>query len=189
MQNRPLEHDSSVQRHKIAIPRLDCEPFLPPESNKRKLKDRTSRACKACRKRKIKCSGDVPICKSCHAAESACVYEQSRRNRLREATNLNHTLASLLKKLSDRANDEEKQEIIDALEDAEDDILSQTTEASLKPSGNLETTCRWRRTRNQGRWRNTRRRCDRIQRRSRLSGRGFDKNSRIEGNRLYWSKL
>ena len=33
------------------------------------------------------------------------------------ATNLNHTLASLLKKLSDRANDEEKQEIIDALED------------------------------------------------------------------------
>jgi hypothetical protein len=71
MQSRPLEHDSSVQRHKIAIPRLDCEPFLPPESNKRKLKDRTyvvrvkaaffdanklcyssrSRACKACRKR------------------------------------------------------------------------------------------------------------------------------------------
>lgn len=32
----------------------------------------------------VKCSGDVPRCANCQASGLSCVYEQARRDRLRE---------------------------------------------------------------------------------------------------------
>ncbi|KAH7091380.1 fungal-specific transcription factor domain-containing protein [Paraphoma chrysanthemicola] len=51
------------------------------------------------------------------------------------ATQLNHTLASLLRDLTERVDSDDKQRIEDALDDAEDDLISQATSPSLVSLG------------------------------------------------------
>ncbi|KAF2625797.1 hypothetical protein BU25DRAFT_412445 [Macroventuria anomochaeta] len=69
---------------KVAIPKLDRGPPPPPKKPAQNREDRVTRACKTCRKRKVKCSGDVPRCANCQATGLNCVYEQARRDRLKE---------------------------------------------------------------------------------------------------------
>ncbi|KAF1849131.1 uncharacterized protein K460DRAFT_280163 [Cucurbitaria berberidis CBS 394.84] len=92
------------------------------------------RACKTCRRRKVRCSGDLPCCTNCQISNSNCVYEQARRDRLREATQLNQTFVSLLRDLSERVGEDDQKKIHDAIEEAEDDLLTHiplVTEHSL----------------------------------------------------------
>jgi len=76
----------------------------------------------------------VPTCKNCEATRSFCVYEQKRRDRLKEASNLNHALATLLRDLQKRVGDDDKQKIDAVLNDVEDDIVSPATPASVLSS-------------------------------------------------------
>ncbi|KAF2134944.1 hypothetical protein P153DRAFT_362657 [Dothidotthia symphoricarpi CBS 119687] len=109
---------------KMAIPRLDRPPPPPAKANANSREDRVARACKSCRKRKVRCSGDIPRCTNCHVNGLSCTYEQARRDRLREATELNGAFVSLLRDLSLNVNDGDKKRIEDALENAEDDLIT-----------------------------------------------------------------
>lgn len=124
---------------KVAIPKLDRGPPPPPKPpSSHNREDRVTRACKNCRKRKVKCSGEVPSCINCHTNGLTCVYEQARRDRLKEAIDLNHAFVTLFKDLSLSAqlNDEEKRRIQDVIDTAEDDMLGPASAAtSLKPIG------------------------------------------------------
>ncbi|KAI8938874.1 hypothetical protein NX059_004733 [Plenodomus lindquistii] len=120
---------------KVAISRIDRGPPPPPKGNAKNREERVTRACKLCRKRKVRCSGEVPRCGTCQGTDSECVYEQARRDRLKESTDLNASLVTLLKNLSTRV-DKDDQEIIRAtLEDAEDDLISHTPPMSVKSHG------------------------------------------------------
>ncbi|PSN72565.1 hypothetical protein BS50DRAFT_658531 [Corynespora cassiicola Philippines] len=67
----------------------------------------------------VKCSGDIPICITCRVNNTECVYDPSRRDRLREATNQKQNLVSLLRELSLHVDDDYKRRIKNALEDAD----------------------------------------------------------------------
>jgi hypothetical protein len=82
-----------------------------------------------------KCSGDVPRCSNCQLNSLACTYGQPRRHHLEEfvrpyssfsifplsktsrAKHLNHTLTVLLRDLSGRVANEDKQRIEEALDE------------------------------------------------------------------------
>ncbi|KAF3011007.1 hypothetical protein E8E13_010807 [Curvularia kusanoi] len=123
---------------KVAIPKLDRglhppPPKGPPSQNR---EDRVVRACKNCRKRKVKCSGDVPRCVVCQTNDLNCVYEQSRRDRLKEASDLNYVFLNLFKDISPRLGDEDRKRIQDVIDVAEDDILEpSSTAVSVKSLG------------------------------------------------------
>ncbi|CAN9163708.1 unnamed protein product [Alternaria alternata] len=124
---------NSQKGPKVAIPRLKRAPSPPPpsKSSKRSREDRVNRACIACRKRKGKCSGEVPHCSYCQINSLDCVYEKAKKDRLREATQLNHTLATLLRDLSEHVDNVNKQKIDDALQGTADDLISLATSTSL----------------------------------------------------------
>ncbi|OAL01148.1 hypothetical protein IQ06DRAFT_347212 [Phaeosphaeriaceae sp. SRC1lsM3a] len=102
---------------KVAIPRLDRGPPPPPvpKPSARNRDDRVVRACKTCRRRKIKCTGDGPPCSSCQASALECTYEQARRDRLREAIEHNAALSALLHELRGRVDKNDQAKIDDAL--------------------------------------------------------------------------
>ncbi|KAF2868236.1 hypothetical protein BDV95DRAFT_610203 [Massariosphaeria phaeospora] len=105
---------------KIAIPRMD-PPRRPDNSPSRQKEKRIGNACTECRKRKIRCGGELPTCKACDANNRPCSYGLSRRDRGREVVERNESLVSLLKDLSLRADNADKQLINDALQANEDE--------------------------------------------------------------------
>lgn len=52
---------------KVAIPRQRSN--TAPRYNRR-----APRACESCRKRKTKCSGEIPVCQQCQGLEGTCLY-------------------------------------------------------------------------------------------------------------------
>ncbi|PVH92276.1 hypothetical protein DM02DRAFT_544014 [Periconia macrospinosa] len=69
---------------KVAIPRLDRQPLheLPPKAPAAK-RPRVSMACRRCRTRKVRCNGGKPTCANCQESSEPCVYDETRRNRLK----------------------------------------------------------------------------------------------------------
>ncbi|KAH9861477.1 hypothetical protein J1614_011224 [Plenodomus biglobosus] len=132
MQDHFLNHRHGA---KIAIPKLDSGPPPPPKPNTRNKEERVTRACKLCRKRKVRCSGDMPRCANCQASNSQCVYEQARRDRLKESMELNASLITALKELSTRVNDDDKEIIRTILRDAQDDLISDSPAKSVALPG------------------------------------------------------
>ncbi|KAH6644375.1 fungal-specific transcription factor domain-containing protein [Boeremia exigua] len=115
---------------KVAIARLDRGPPPPPKPHPaQNREDRVTRACKNCRKRKVKCSGEVPRCAICQTNNLSCVYEQARRDRLKEAIDLNHTFVCLFRDLSTRLNEEDKKKLQDVINAAEDDMINANSAA------------------------------------------------------------
>ncbi|KAF2009608.1 hypothetical protein BU24DRAFT_79233 [Aaosphaeria arxii CBS 175.79] len=98
---------------KVAIPRLSS--FVKPSKEDR----RTTVACTACRKHKIRCSGDYPQCQSCHSAGRDCVYMYTRRDRLKMVTQQNAMMTDLLRDLRVRTNPEDTARIDQALHSVE----------------------------------------------------------------------
>ncbi|KAH8712268.1 fungal-specific transcription factor domain-containing protein [Phaeosphaeriaceae sp. PMI808] len=133
--NGPQAANAS-QTQKVAISRLERPPLLPQKANQKSSRDhRVARACRACRKRKVRCNGEVPRCANCQLTSSECVYEQARRDRLKEATRLNHTLINLLRELGENADDRNKQRIDDILENVGEDVILPGASPSLNSFG------------------------------------------------------
>ncbi|KAH7366641.1 fungal-specific transcription factor domain-containing protein [Pyrenochaeta sp. MPI-SDFR-AT-0127] len=126
---------SNYGKGKVAIPKLDRRQLSPPKSREKPKEHRTTRACKTCRKRKVRCSGEVPRCTNCRTNDLNCVYEQARRDRLRDAIQLNQDYISLLRDLSERVDDDDKQKISDAIDAAEDDLISPIATLSINSLG------------------------------------------------------
>ncbi|KAH7127218.1 hypothetical protein B0J11DRAFT_297866 [Dendryphion nanum] len=96
---------------KVPIPRLDA-----PERVVHRKRNRVLRACNDCRTRRIKCSGEQPICAECKKTGGPCIYEQTRKNRLDQVTERNAFLTSVLEEVSMRVSEEDRQRISSALE-------------------------------------------------------------------------
>ncbi|KZM20197.1 DNA binding [Ascochyta rabiei] len=120
--------------HKVAIPKIDRPP-PPPKGPDRNREDRVTRACKTCRKRKVKCSGDIPRCLDCQISGLKCIYEQARRDRLKEATDLNHTFVALFAELSAKLSEEDRRRIQDVIHTAEDDMMQPHPTPSARSLG------------------------------------------------------
>jgi Fungal Zn(2)-Cys(6) binuclear cluster domain len=70
-----LSSPSQTSAHdKVPIPRL--APARPDTHRKR-----STWACKNCREKKMKCSGDHPTCKQCQTAIASCIYQDAKRVR------------------------------------------------------------------------------------------------------------
>ncbi|RII19286.1 hypothetical protein CUC08_Gglean001950 [Alternaria sp. MG1] len=94
-----------------------------------------ARACKTCRKRKVRCSGDTPRCANCERNNLTCVYDPARRDRLGEAMRLNKNLLNLLKDLKGRVDEEDRKIINQTLHDVEDDLVSSGSLQSVRMRG------------------------------------------------------
>ncbi|KAF2703841.1 hypothetical protein K504DRAFT_507750 [Pleomassaria siparia CBS 279.74] len=147
-----FQYPGAGQYSKVAIPRLkkDDNEQIPATSEKRVIK-----ACTNCRKRsgsghqcnvfgatnvadpsvEVKCTGEVPRCKSCEAADLPCIYEQARRDRLKTANDTNHVLIALLKDLGLRVSDDDKKKIDATIEAVEDDVSASRPATSSKAHG------------------------------------------------------
>ncbi|KAJ8113960.1 hypothetical protein OPT61_g4047 [Boeremia exigua] len=116
---------------KVAIPKLDRgPPPLPKVPLNQSREDRVTRACKNCRKRKVRCSGEVPRCTNCQSNKLDCFYEQARRDRLREAIDLNKNFVALFKDLGPQLNERDRKRIQDVIDNAEDDMIDSIPAAS-----------------------------------------------------------
>jgi hypothetical protein len=62
---------------KVAIPR-DVNSLGPPSIG------RVPRACSSCRSRKVKCSGEQPVCRQCRELDLACHYPLGWNERMRK---------------------------------------------------------------------------------------------------------
>lgn len=70
-----LSTSSQTSPHdKVPIPRL-----APVSTSPRRK--RSAWACKSCRQKKMKCSGDHPTCQQCLATDASCVYQDIKRVR------------------------------------------------------------------------------------------------------------
>lgn len=63
---------------KVAIPR-DVKSLGPPP-----IGGRVARACSSCRSRKVKCSGEQPVCRQCHELKLPCGYPLGWNERLKK---------------------------------------------------------------------------------------------------------
>ncbi|KAF2680541.1 hypothetical protein K458DRAFT_373421 [Lentithecium fluviatile CBS 122367] len=117
---------------KVAIASRGPPPPPPGDTSEKKKKPRGGRACISCRKRKVRCSGELPQCDNCKASGLVCVYDAARKDRLATATQQCHDLATLLRELSRRVGDADKQKIDDALAGVEDD--QQAPESAMPKS-------------------------------------------------------
>lgn len=79
-QNAPLP--GSHLDGRVAIPRSSTEVVASGR------KPRASRACEACRLRKIKCDGVTPRCNQCEEQKTTCVYSDVKR--VRDRKRLDH---------------------------------------------------------------------------------------------------
>lgn len=73
---------SSTRAHapnaKVAIPR-DVNSLGPPSVG------RVPRACASCRSRKVKCSGEQPVCRQCRELDLACHYSLGFNERIKKS--------------------------------------------------------------------------------------------------------
>ncbi|KAK7177686.1 C6 transcription factor [Paraphaeosphaeria sporulosa] len=84
--SRPiLPTPGSIHLPKVPIRRLDKQARNTTRSAavRHRIISRASRACLGCRKRKTRCDGGQPRCSNCWDKEEPCIYEPSRRNRLK----------------------------------------------------------------------------------------------------------
>lgn len=80
--SKPSAFRGRAPNAKVAIPR-DVNSLGPPSIG------RVSRACSSCRSRKVKCSGEQPVCRQCHELDLACRYPLGWNERLKkEASDL-----------------------------------------------------------------------------------------------------
>jgi hypothetical protein len=63
---------------KVAIPRQ-------PPGKTQRYNRRVPRACESCSQRKMKCSGDVPLCRQCQNLRTVCYYPASWSGRLKRS--------------------------------------------------------------------------------------------------------
>lgn len=115
---------------KVPIPRLQRPADAETATHAVSDKQRVPRACKNCRKRKVKCSGETPQCKYCYDNDLQCEYDMTRRDRLkvyatphcellgrihmlilRRATEQNVEMVKLLRDLKLRATDPDRRKI------------------------------------------------------------------------------
>ncbi|KAF2502541.1 hypothetical protein BU16DRAFT_554598 [Lophium mytilinum] len=123
--HNPLSHG------KIAIPRL-----LAPKSSSsggaasktsQGDRSRTELACINCRRRKVKCSGDLPKCVYCTKLDILCKYPPPRRDKLHVATSRLEGALSLLEDLRARQSSHDQERIQAILDDAEAEEQLQTS--------------------------------------------------------------
>lgn len=93
-------------------------PAIPTEIRDRQ---RTSRACDACRARKMKCDGQLPKCSQCQSQDlEQCFYSDKKnvreRKELRSAKNTIENYEELLRDLSLVVDEDNAARIADALE-------------------------------------------------------------------------
>ncbi|KAJ6273224.1 hypothetical protein PSV08DRAFT_385628 [Bipolaris maydis] len=136
---------------KVAIPRLSSRRALPTTTSKSRPRDRVQLACRNCHKRsgswhlhpsppanqtfpEIKCSGGLPRCNHCDKTDKPCVYERPRRDRLALANARNDALVSILKDLSLRLEGDDRQRVIDALQNSDDE----STPPAFTPSSSSQ---------------------------------------------------
>ncbi|KAF1945611.1 hypothetical protein EJ02DRAFT_451329 [Clathrospora elynae] len=136
MQGSPSGPPNHGQGRKIAISKLAPPPYKGDDrSEAYEKEERVARACKTCRKRKVKCTGDTPRCANCERSQLTCVYDPARRDRLGEAMRLNQSLVNLLRDLGKRVNEKDKKIIDEALQEVEDDLVSHASIQSVKSLG------------------------------------------------------
>ncbi|PSN73969.1 hypothetical protein BS50DRAFT_566888 [Corynespora cassiicola Philippines] len=106
---------------KIAIPRIKREGSVDNPHRKRHSRPRAQRACESCRKRKVKCTGEQPSCFSCSDQGLSCVYQQFRKDRLKDLSTKNSRLIAFLRDASTRMDPKEQKRTIDFLESLKND--------------------------------------------------------------------
>ncbi|KAF2175859.1 hypothetical protein K469DRAFT_723784 [Zopfia rhizophila CBS 207.26] len=124
---------------KVPIPRLervlvDEAPLSPSRSGN---KHRVSRACLSCRARKVKCNGGQPQCHNCLGSDKPCVYAQSRKDRLKTATERNQDMINFLKGLKGRVTEDDKQQIDELLGEVVDDVSDAASSLKRRRSSDL----------------------------------------------------
>ncbi|KAL1978260.1 hypothetical protein VTN31DRAFT_1119 [Thermomyces dupontii] len=91
---------SSTSEHKVQIPRL--QRTNPAKSSASSERQRVSHACEQCRRRKSKCDGVQPTCSRCRDNNLACVYADSKKDRMkRDVQNMITKLSTYETLLSD----------------------------------------------------------------------------------------
>ncbi|KAF2259417.1 hypothetical protein CC78DRAFT_585988 [Lojkania enalia] len=117
---------------KVPIPRLERRGQDQTSSTGSNEKQRVTTACTNCRKRKVKCTGEIPRCRNCEENEKPCSYPQLRKDRLKSVTEQNLELTNLLKELSSRVDEKDRTKISNVLGTVGDDMS--TTSVSLSPN-------------------------------------------------------
>lgn len=108
-----------ISVHRTALP-VQIPRLTPKSINTHLAKwERTSRACTSCRSKKIKCSGEESRCRECIKSGVECVYDKSRRDRLKHITDQNAMLMNTLKELSTRVDEGERARILNLLQEIE----------------------------------------------------------------------
>jgi hypothetical protein len=76
-------HKPNMNAPKVQIPRLI--PLIPTTQPLKKCSSKSCAvACKSCRRRKIRCTGETPSCRNCSVYNVPCQYAKTRADRLRE---------------------------------------------------------------------------------------------------------
>lgn len=105
---------------KVPIPRL-ARRHHEDEPSEKSIEPRVHKACHTCRKRKVKCSGELPHCQHCVDQSVPCVYPQARKDRLKDATEHINQCVTLLQDLSVHVDDAGQQKIDKLLDSLADD--------------------------------------------------------------------
>ncbi|KAH5406532.1 hypothetical protein HBI46_190430 [Parastagonospora nodorum] len=128
-----MEPSSSAS--KVAIPRLPGREYYIPAKSASRLRapKSCSVACRQCRKRKIRCTGETPKCRNCLVGHVRCVYSLSRGNRLKEANERNESLVGFLKHLGTSYGGQVQLEIDEFLGGLESDSDGDTTSPQTMP--------------------------------------------------------
>ncbi|PVH98672.1 hypothetical protein DM02DRAFT_32457 [Periconia macrospinosa] len=107
-----LQPSGSDRPAKLAIPRLPRQPrHEPPPKPSPAKRPRVSMACRSCRIRKVRCNGGRPKCSNCRENSEPCAYDETRRNRLKIASDQLEDMKALLQDLRGRVNDQDKHKI------------------------------------------------------------------------------
>lgn len=78
----PPQHppQQTGSQRKVAIPRLQTAEAPTPSR-----RQRVTHACEACKRRKVKCTGEKPRCKHCIDFNLSCTYAGSRKDRFKRS--------------------------------------------------------------------------------------------------------
>ncbi|KAF2844011.1 hypothetical protein T440DRAFT_473735 [Plenodomus tracheiphilus IPT5] len=116
---------------KLPVPRLRPGDEARSATAQRCQRRRVSRACVSCRARKVRCDGGRPQCQNCQGNYGLCVYIQSRKDRLKVATEHVHNMSTFLQDLKDSVTEEKKQEIDELLGRVINEVFDATASVDM----------------------------------------------------------